>query len=203
MKLIFFNLDKGGKLVKVNPEKRSLHHRRSIIIQDDKNSCLWIHNGKNVVKDKIKLVRTHAKELNAQLGFKFNIYEIKKNEMGDLIPKILSRENLSSMFPDSIKPKKQLKKKMIKKEKIPTPPPTPKINSPSPILIGDLEKKSSLMEDFEITYYDSDDKDKTGTYTALLVEFFTEIQYLKNSLKSKDEVAMKLKEIVDKILVLF
>ena len=38
--------DTLGKLVEVNPEKKSLHHRRSIIIQDNKNSCLWIHNGK-------------------------------------------------------------------------------------------------------------------------------------------------------------
>jgi hypothetical protein len=203
MKLIFFNLDKGGKLVEVNPEKKSLHHRRSIIIQDNKNSCLWIHNGKNVVKEKTKLARTHAKELNAQLGFKFNIYEIKKRETVDLIPKILDRENLSSMFPESTKSKKPSKKKVIKKGKIPVPPPTPKINSLSPLLVGDRKEEGSLMEDFEITYYDSDDGEKTGTYTVLLVDFFTEIQYLKNSLKSKDEVARKLKEIVDKILVLF
>ena len=203
MKLIFLNLDNKGKLVEVNPEKRSLHHRRSVIIQDNKNSCLWIHNGNNVTKDKIKLARTHAKELNAQLGFKFNIYEIKKKETGDLIPKILNRDNLSLMFPDTVKPKKQSKKKEVKKQKIPTPPPVPKVNSPSPILLGDLEKEGSLMEEFQITYYNSEDEDKTSTYTALLIEFFTEIQYLKNSLNTKEEVSKKLKEIVDRILSLF
>lgn len=203
MNLIFFNLDKRGKLVEVNPEKRSLHHRRSIIIQDNKNSCLWIHNGNNVTKDKIKLARTHAKELNVQLGFKFNIYEIKQKETGDLVPKILSRENLSSMFPDTIKPKKHSRKKQIKKEKIPAPPPIPKINSPSPVLLGDIEEEVSVIEEFEITYYDTEDKDKTSAYNGLLIDFFTEIQYLKNALNSKEEVSRKLKEIVDKILALF
>ncbi len=199
----FFKVSSSGKLDPMEASTKSLHHRRSILIEDSTNKTIWLIYGSGVSAKTKQSSEKIAKKIKSKLGSKYLIKSSASSENKKIVQDILSKPPIKKEKKEKIAKKKRSVKKRepVSKDKIPVVPIISSSNIVTPTLKGDTDLTGPEIEEFQIAYFEDDGrKTADSTVFSLSLKFLNEIQFIIDENYSKSKAKQKLNSIMDDLL---